>query len=240
MSAAAPDRRLIVALDFAEAREALALAGRLAPSRCAVKVGHELFVRAGPEVVRALRELGFAVFLDLKFHDIPNTAAAACRAGAGLGAWMLTIHAAGGRRMLEAAREALGDVEPRPLLVGVTVLTSLGEADLADLGLAGTPAQSALRLARLVHACGLDGVVCSPEELATLRPALSRPFRLVTPGIRPAGSAAHDQRRVMPPGEAVRRGADHLVVGRPVTRAADPLAALAAIEAELDAGGSAG
>jgi orotidine-5'-phosphate decarboxylase len=227
------EKRIIVALDFPSPREACALAQRLDPDRCGLKVGHELFVRSGPDVVRSLRDLGFAVFLDLKFHDIPNTVAGGCRAGAELGAWLLTVHAAGGRPMMRAAREAVGDGDARPLVVAVTMLTSLAQADLHDVGLTGTPREGALRLAHLAQECGLDGAVCSPRELDVLREALPSPFRLVTPGIRPRGSAAGDQKRVMAPGEAVRRGADHLVIGRPITRAPDPLAALAAIEAEI-------
>ncbi|NIR28801.1 MAG: orotidine-5'-phosphate decarboxylase [Gammaproteobacteria bacterium] len=233
MSTARQGPRVVVALDFPDARDALALARRLNARRCAVKVGHELFVRSGPEVVRSLRELGFRVFLDLKFHDIPNTVAAGCRAAAELGVWLVTVHAAGGRRMLAAALEGVSRTRPRPLVIAVTVLTSLGEADLAEAGFAGAPVDTALRLARLAHACGVDGVVCSPEELEALRGVLPPPFRLITPGIRPRGAALEDQRRVMSAGDAVRRGADHLVIGRPITRAADPLAALGAIEAEI-------
>jgi orotidine-5'-phosphate decarboxylase len=227
--------RLIVALDHARAEDALSLAARLDPGRCRVKVGKELFTRAGPRVVQDLATRGFRVFLDLKFHDIPNTVAGACRAAADLGVWMLNVHAQGGRRMLEAAREALAQAASRPLLVAVTVLTSLGQADLEEIGLAGSPRDNVLRLAGLAHAAGLDGVVCSPQEIRDLRAALSGEFRLVTPGIRPAGADAGDQRRVMTPGQAIAAGADYLVVGRPVTAAPDPMAALAAIEAEIAA-----
>lgn len=233
MSPGRGEPRIIVALDLADVREALALAGRLDARRCAVKVGQELFVRSGPESVRALRDLGLPVFLDLKFHDIPNTVAAGCRAAGELGAWLLTVHAAGGRAMLAAAMEGVSHLRPRPLVVAVTVLTSLGEPDLAEVGQAGPPADAALRLARLAHECGVDGVVCSPEELEALRSELPPPFRLVTPGIRARGAAPEDQKRVMSAGDAVRRGADHLVIGRPITRAPDPLAALADIEAEI-------
>jgi orotidine-5'-phosphate decarboxylase len=229
---------VIVALDYANAADAMALAGRLDPSRCRVKVGKELFTAAGPALVERLVRAGFEVFLDLKYHDIPNTVASACRAAAGLGVWMLNVHALGGRAMLEAARDALGGGAQRPLLIGVTVLTSMGQADLHEVGLDAEPAQLVLRLAGLAHGCGLDGVVCSAQEAHALRTRFPPPFRLVTPGIRPRSAASDDQQRITTPSEAIELGADYLVVGRPITRAADPLAALAAIDAEI-AGASA-
>ena len=232
------DPRVIVALDFANPMHALALADRLDPASCALKVGKELFVIAGPEPVRWMIERGFNVFLDLKFHDIPNTVAQACAAATKLGVWMLNVHAAGGRAMLAAAREAVtkAAAEQRrasPLLIAVTVLTSLADADLRETGVAGTATQQALDLARLVSSCGLDGVVCSAVEAPALRAAQGRGFRLVTPGIRPAGSARDDQARIITPEAAVANGADYLVIGRPITQAADPQAALAAINASL-------
>jgi len=225
--------KIIVALDYADAASAMALVERLDPALCRVKVGKELFTAAGPELVRALAARGFEVFLDLKFHDIPNTVAAACRAAAGLGVWMLNVHASGGRRMLSAAREALLDLPQRPLLIAVTVLTSMSAEDLNETGVAGVPADQVLRLARLTQACKLDGVVCSAQEAALLRADLGADFRLVTPGIRPAGSEAGDQRRVMTPAEALRAGATDLVIGRPITGAADPLAALKQIQSDI-------
>jgi len=225
--------KIIVALDYADAASAMALVERLDPALCRVKVGNELFTAAGPELVRALAARGFEVFLDLKFHDIPNTVAAACRAAAGLGVWMLNVHASGGRRMLSAAREALLDLPQRPLLIAVTVLTSMSAEDLNETGVAGVPADQVLRLARLTQACKLDGVVCSAQEAALLRADLGADFRLVTPGIRPAGSEAGDQRRVMTPAEALRAGATDLVIGRPITGAADPLAALKQIQSDI-------
>ncbi len=225
--------KIIVALDYADAASAMALVERLDPALCRVKVGKELFTAAGPELVRALAARGFEVFLDLKFHDIPNTVAAACRAAAGLGVWMLNVHASGGRRMLSAAREALLDLPQRPLLIAVTVLTSMSAEDLNETGVAGAPADQVLRLARLTQACKLDGVVCSAQEAALLRADLGADFRLVTPGIRPAGSEAGDQRRVMTPAEALRAGATDLVIGRPITGAADPLAALKQIQSDI-------
>jgi orotidine-5'-phosphate decarboxylase len=230
--------RVIVALDFANPMRALGLAERLDPAQCALKVGKEMFVVAGPEPVRWMVARGFRVFLDLKFHDIPNTVAQACAAATRLGVWMLNVHAAGGSAMLVAARDAVVKTAAEegrapPLLIAVTVLTSLGDADLVLTGVPDTAARQAERLARLAAANGLGGVVCSAVEAPVLRRALPRPFKLVTPGIRPAGSAADDQARIITPQAAVANGADYLVVGRPITQAADPLAALAAINASL-------
>jgi len=222
-------RRVIVALDAADADAALALAARLDPRACRVKVGKELFVAAGPAVVEKLHARGFEVFLDLKFHDIPNTVAGACRSAARLGLWMLNVHASGGEAMMRAAREAVDAGAHRPLLIAVTVLTSLADADLARVGFTGSAAENAARLARLAAASGMDGVVCSAEEAPQLRRATGTGFVLVTPGIRMAADARGDQSRVVTPAEAVRRGADYLVIGRPVTGAADPAAALDAI-----------
>jgi len=235
---ASPDPRVIVALDFPEAAPALALADRLDPGACALKVGKELFVGAGPEPVRRMIERGFRVFLDLKFHDIPHTVGQACAAATRLGAWMLNVHAAGGRSMLMAAREGVRRAANErgrspPLLIAVTVLTSLDAADLEEIGLAGGLEAASLRLARLSAECGLDGVVCSAVEAPALRRALGPSFKLVTPGIRPAGSAADDQARVATPEGAVANGADFLVIGRPITQAADPRGALAQINAAL-------
>jgi orotidine-5'-phosphate decarboxylase len=225
--------KIIVALDYADAASALALVEQLDPALCRLKVGKELFTAAGPELVRALVARGFEIFLDLKFHDIPNTVAAACRAAAGLGVWMLNVHASGGRRMMTAAQQALAELPRPPLLIAVTVLTSMSVEDLGEVGVAAAPADQVLRLARLTQACKLDGVVCSAQEAAMLRADLGADFRLVTPGIRPAGADAGDQRRVMTPAEALSAGATDLVIGRPITAAADPLAALKAIQTEI-------
>ena len=226
---------LIVALDFPNAANALALADRLDPAQCRVKVGKQLFTSVGPPIVRALVTRGFAVFLDLKFHDIPNTVAGACRAAADLGCWMINVHAAGGARMLSAARAALGDAPARPMLIAVTVLTSTDEAGLHAVGVAGSVADQVARLAALSAAAGLDGVVCSPREIGLLREQRGADFTLVTPGVRPAASGLDDQVRVATPGAAIAAGAHYLVVGRPITQAPDPLAALAAINAEIAA-----
>lgn len=227
------NRSVIVALDAGEEAAALALAARLDPKLCRVKVGKELFVAAGPSVVARLQERGFEVFLDLKFHDIPNTVAGACRSAARLGVWMLNVHASGGAAMMRAAREAVAGAARPPLLIGVTILTSLGDADLAHLGFAGTAEENVVRLARLARASGLDGVVCSAREAPALRRATDADFALVTPGIRLPGSPADDQSRTVAPLEAVKLGADYLVVGRAITASADPAAALESIRNSL-------
>jgi len=234
MNPSTHDPRVIVALDYANASDALKTVDRLVPELCRLKVGKELFTRSGPELVRELTARGFDVFLDLKFHDIPNTVAQACRAAADLGVWMVNVHAQGGRKMMMAAREALAEYgNERPLLIAVTILTSLDADDLAEVGLQGTPAENVLRLATLTQDCGLDGVVCSPLEAAVLRQRLGGEFRLITPGVRPAGAAQDDQRRVMTPAQAVAAGASYLVIGRPITQAPDPIAALHAINADI-------
>lgn len=226
--------RIIVALDFAEETAALDLVARLDPSRCRLKVGKEMFTRNGPQFVEKLTAKGFDVFLDLKFHDIPNTVAGACRSAADLGVWMVNVHTLGGKRMMEAAREALDKCVSRPLLIGVTILTSMGQEDIAEVGLSGTPADNVERLALLAQNAGLDGVVCSPKEVAMLRQTVRRDFSLVTPGIRPAWAEKGDQTRITTPADAIALGSDYLVIGRPLTAAVDPLEALGRIEAELE------
>lgn len=225
---------IIVALDYPEQAAALNMADRLDPQTCRVKVGKELFTRAGPAVVEALQSRGFDVFLDLKFHDIPNTTASAVRAAAELGVWMVNVHASGGRRMMQAAREVL-DKQPdcQTLLIAVTVLTSMEQADLEDIGVMGEPKQQVWRLAQLTAECGLDGVVCSAQEAQMLRQQLPDNFKLVTPGIRPQDADAGDQRRIMTPLEALRQGSSYLVIGRPITRAEDPAARCRQILNEL-------
>jgi orotidine-5'-phosphate decarboxylase len=225
--------RIIVALDFPDANGALALAGRLDPGLCRVKVGSELYTAAGPSLVEKLQASGFEVFLDLKYHDIPNTVAAACAAAAALGVWMIDVHALGGRSMMEAARAALPESGNRPRLVAVTLLTSVGANDMAEVGLGGSLQAAVLKLARLAQASGLDGVVCSAQEAADLRRECGKNFVLVTPGIRPADAGQDDQARVATPRAAIAGGGDYLVIGRPITRAPDPLAALRAISSEI-------
>ena len=224
---------IIVALDYPDADSAIALAERLSPSLCRLKVGKELFTRAGPALVERLQSLGFDLFLDLKFHDIPNTVAGAVSAAADLGVWMVNVHASGGARMMEAAREAVDACAHRPLLIGVTVLTSLSDDDLASMGYRETAHQRVLRLADMAQDCGLDGVVCSAQEASELRAAHGKDFCLVTPGIRFAGDAAGDQRRVVTPADAIQRGSTYLVIGRSITGADDPLAALERVHTEL-------
>lgn len=225
--------RIIVALDFASSEDALKISGRLDPGLCRVKVGKELFTAAGPSIVEKLMRAGFEVFFDLKFHDIPNTVAQACKAASKLGVWMFNVHAQGGRAMLTAAREALEGANPRPKLVAVTLLTSVGQSDLAELGFTCEPRDLVLRLAALSHACGLDGVVCSAMEAAELRRRFGKEFCLVTPGIRPSGSSQDDQQRATTPRQAIDAGSDYLVIGRPITQAADPQKALEAINREI-------
>jgi len=226
---------IIVALDFAESSKALELLSRLDPQQCRVKIGKELFCRGGPALVEKTVKLGFDVFLDLKFHDIPNTVAQACTAAADLGVWMINVHALGGRKMMEAARAALSSQRKPPLLIAVTVLTSLDVNDLLEIGLAGTPQENVMRLAALAKQAGMDGVVCSPLEASVLRATHGKNFLLVTPGVRPQSAEKGDQKRTMTPAEALRQGADYLVIGRPITAAADPGRTLMSIQGELAA-----
>ncbi len=227
------DPKIIIALDFKDEKTTLALVEQLQPSLCRLKVGKELFVRCGPALVKKLINKGFDVFLDLKFHDIPNTVAAACQAAADMGVWMVNVHASGGRKMMQFAREAIAQSEHQPLLIGVTILTSLSRQDIAEVGLDLEPAEQVLRLATLAQESGLDGVVCSPLEVTMLKQSLGQDFCLVTPGVRPAGADIGDQQRVMTPSQALSAGSDYLVIGRPVTAAADPVAALKLIISEL-------
>lgn len=224
---------VVVALDYAHAADALRLAEQLSPAECRLKVGKELFTAEGPSVVRALQARGFELFLDLKFHDIPNTVAAAVATAADLGVWMVNVHASGGRRMMTAARDRLEQGAYATKLIAVTVLTSMERADLAEVGLDLEPVEQVRRLAALTADCGLHGVVCSAQEAQMLRAAQGDGFLLVTPGIRPADSAAGDQRRIMTPEQAVAAGVSCMVIGRPVTQAADPAAALRAINASI-------
>lgn len=225
---------LIVAIDFPERGAINQLVDQLDPSACRLKIGKELFTRFGPEIVKDFHGKGFEVFLDLKFHDIPNTVAAAVRAAADLGVWMVNVHASGGRSMMVAAREALAEYgNDAPLLTAVTVLTSMSSTDLPEVGVSRDADQQVSLLAGLAAQCGLDGVVCSAWEAATLRQQCGAAFALVTPGIRPAGSGRGDQQRVATPSEAMAKGSHYLVVGRPITRSDNPLAVVRAINQEL-------
>lgn len=228
------DPKVVVALDFDNKSDALSFVDKIQPSECRLKVGKEMFTHFGPEFVKHLTDKGFDVFLDLKFHDIPNTVAKAVKAAADLGVWMVNVHASGGRKMMEKAVDALvpyGD--KAPLLIAVTVLTSMGSEDLLELGITKSPAEQVLALAELTKASGLDGVVCSAWEAESLKKTLGEDFKLITPGIRPAGASTDDQKRIMTPEEAMNVGVDYLVIGRPITKAEDPLAVLKAINASL-------
>ncbi|MEX0334745.1 orotidine-5'-phosphate decarboxylase [Vibrio tubiashii] len=228
------DQKVIVALDYDNQADALAFVDRIDPSSCRLKVGKEMFTLFGPDFVKELHKRGFSVFLDLKFHDIPNTCSKAVRAAAELGVWMVNVHASGGERMMTASREILEPYgKDRPLLIGVTVLTSMEQTDLAGIGLNIAPQEQVIRLANLTKNSGLDGVVCSAQESSMLKSELGKEFKLVTPGIRPAGAAVGDQKRIMTPVDAIQAGSDYLVIGRPITQAADPAAVLSDINATL-------
>lgn len=226
--------RVLVALDYDSRADAMMLVEQLDPELCRLKVGKELFTRTGPQLVADLEALGFDVFLDLKYHDIPNTVASAVRAAAELGVWMVNVHAGGGRRMMEAARQQLSAFDSPPKLIAVTLLTSLSEDDLVELGVTCGAEQRVLELAALAQSSGMDGVVCSAQEAPALRRQCGPDFALVTPGIRLAGDSADDQRRVLTPAAAMESGSDYLVIGRSITGAADPLQALRRVHAELD------
>lgn len=228
------DPKIIVALDFHSQDPALALVDQLDPGKCRLKVGKELFTRSGPELVRALQSRGFDVFLDLKFHDIPNTTSSAVAAAADLGVWMVNVHASGGEKMMVACRERLESFgADKPLLIAVTVLTSMSGDDLAGIGITDSPEVQVSRLATLTRNCGLDGVVCSAQEAPRLKAEQGADFQLITPGIRPLTADKGDQQRIMTPKDALKAGSDYLVIGRPITKADDPLAALEAIHAEV-------
>lgn len=228
------DQRVIVALDYEQQAEALAFVDKIDPNSCRLKVGKEMFTLFGPDFVRELHKRGFSVFLDLKFHDIPNTCSKAVRAAAELGVWMVNVHASGGERMMSASRQIL---EPygndRPLLIAVTVLTSMEQSDLRGIGIDVAPKEHVMRLASLTQNAGLDGVVCSAQEAHMLKSYLGQEFKLVTPGIRPIDSETGDQRRIMTPSEAIKAGSDYLVIGRPITQATRPDEVLKAINDTL-------
>ncbi|TPH12768.1 orotidine-5'-phosphate decarboxylase [Litorilituus lipolyticus] len=229
------DPKVVVALDFGKKSEALSFIDRIEPSDARLKVGKEMFTYFGPEFVKQLTGKGFDVFLDLKFHDIPNTVAKAVTAAADLGVWMVNVHASGGEQMMIKSREALSQFgSEAPLLIAVTVLTSMGQEDLLGLGITKTPAEQVMSLAQLTQKSGLDGVVCSAWEAEQLKLQLGKDFKLITPGIRPAGSSSDDQKRIMTPQQAIDVGVDYLVIGRPITKAADPQAVLQQINHSLN------
>jgi len=225
--------RIIVALDYDNSNSALALADQLNPNQCRLKVGKELFVAAGPQLVKSLSDRGFDVFLDLKFHDIPNTVAKAVSAAADLGVWMTNVHASGGTRMMTAAREAVENHGGDMLLIAVTVLTSMDDSDLQQVGVNSVAKDQVLALANLTKQAGLDGVVCSAQEATHLKQQLGQDFKLITPGIRLADSASNDQRRIVLPAQAIEQGSDYLVIGRPITQAKNPIQMLQKISSSL-------
>lgn len=227
------DPKIVIALDYANPQEALNFAEQLDPSICRLKVGKELFTVAGPSLVEALIAKGFGVFLDLKFHDIPTTVAKACEAASRLGVWMLNVHASGGSAMMEAAREGVERSGQKPILIAVTVLTSMNQQMLNEVGVLGTVSDQVLNLASLTQKSGLDGVVCSAQEAPILRKALGDKFCLVTPGIRPADAALDDQSRVVTPSQALALGSSYLVIGRPITKSNKPLETLIKIHEEI-------
>lgn len=226
--------QILVALDFDQIVPCFALVDQLDPSLCRLKVGKEMFTLFGPLLIEQLQQRGFDVFLDLKFHDIPNTVAKALKAASQLGVWMVNVHASGGQRMLDTAANAMAQSEHKPLLIAVTVLTSMGDGELSEIGIEGDARTQVQRLAELSYQCGLDGVVCSAHEAAMVKSNCAKDFLCVTPGIRPAFAEAGDQRRIMTPVKALAEGADYLVIGRPVTQASDPIRALNTIVSEIN------
>lgn len=226
--------KIIVALDYEKESDALALVDQIDPNLCRLKVGKEMFTTLGMNFVKQLHQRHFDVFLDLKYHDIPNTVARAVRSAADLGVWMVDLHASGGLRMMEEAKRILEPYgKDAPLLIAVTVLTSMEDLDLLQIGINASPMEQVLRLAHLTQRAGLDGVVCSPQEVEILRNACGEDFKLVTPGIRPIGADFGDQRRVMTPTAAIRAGSDYLVIGRPITKADNPAEVLRSINASI-------
>ena len=226
--------KIIVALDYEKESDALALVDQIDPSLCRLKVGKEMFTTLGINFVKQLHQRNFDVFLDLKYHDIPNTVARAVRSAADLGVWMVDLHASGGLRMMEEAKRILEPYgKDAPLLIAVTVLTSMEDLDLLQIGINASLREQVLRLAHLTQRAGLDGVVCSPQEVEILRNACGEEFKLVTPGIRPTGADFGDQRRVMTPTAAIRAGSDYLVIGRPITKADNPVEVLRSINASI-------
>ncbi len=227
------DPKIIVALDYPDEKSALELVDKLDSTLCRLKVGKEMFTFLGPAFIEKLHNRDFQVFLDLKYHDIPNTVARACSVAADLGVWMLNVHALGGRRMMEAAAEAVATRTVKPRLIAVTILTSMSDADLQEMGINQTASCMAVKLASMAKNSGLDGVVCSAQEASSMRQSLGDEFLLVTPGIRPAGSQADDQRRIMTPADAIQAGSSYLVIGRPITQADDPVGILRTLNSEI-------
>lgn len=233
MDANIQDSKVIVALDYANAKEALSLVHQLDPTLCKLKVGKELFTATGPQLIEQLVAKDFKVFLDLKFHDIPNTVAKACEAASNLGVWMLNVHASGGTAMMQSALEGVNKSKHNPYLIAVTVLTSMSQENLTELGVNNSLQTQVIKLASLTQQSGLHGVVCSAMEAEQLRKVTNKDFLLVTPGIRPANASVDDQTRVMTPSTALSKGASYLVIGRPITKAPNPIEALHSIHNEI-------
>ena len=227
------ESKVIVALDYNDEKKALEFVDRVSSNLCRLKVGNELFTSAGPKFVAKLVDKGFKVFLDLKYHDIPNTVSRACEAAADLGVWLVDVHTSGGSVMMSAAAEALSKYRERPYLIGVTVLTSMDSSQLNSIGVTAEPKEQVIRLAKLAKESGLDGVVSSAQEVTLIKTNVAVPFICVTPGIRPAGASIGDQKRIMTPAEAIAAGSDYLVIGRPITQAEDPVKALVDINASI-------
>lgn len=227
------ESKVIVALDYNDEKKALEFVDRVSSNLCRLKVGNELFTSAGPKFVAKLVDRGFKVFLDLKYHDIPNTVSRACEAAADLGVWLVDVHTSGGPVMMSAAAEALSKYRERPYLIGVTVLTSMDSSQLNSIGVTAEPKEQVIRLAKLAKESGLDGVVSSAQEVTLIKTNVAVPFICVTPGIRPAGASIGDQKRIMTPAEAIAAGSDYLVIGRPITQAEDPVKALVDINASI-------
>lgn len=227
------ESKVIVALDYNDEKKALEFVDRVSSNLCRLKVGNELFTSAGPKFVAKLVDKGFKVFLDLKYHDIPNTVSRACEAAADLGVWLVDVHTSGGSVMMSAAAEALSKYRERPYLIGVTVLTSMDSSQLNSIGVTAEPKEQVIRLAKLAKESGLDGVVSSAQEVTLIKTNVAAPFICVTPGIRPAGASIGDQKRIMTPAEAIAAGSDYLVIGRPITQSEDPVKALVDINASI-------
>ena len=227
------DPKIIIALDYSDEKSAIAMVNQLSPELCRIKIGKELFVSCGPQLVEKISKMGFEIFLDLKFHDIPNTVAGACNAAANLGVWMVNVHASGGLKMMQAAREAIEGNSHKPLLIAVTILTSLDNQALSEIGYKNNTQQQVLQLAKLTRHAGLDGVVCSPLEAQQIKSQTNKDFILVTPGVRPKGSDVNDQSRIMTPKQALEAGSNYLVIGRPITASKNPLKALEDISLEI-------
>jgi orotidine-5'-phosphate decarboxylase len=227
------DPKIIIALDYSDEKSAIAMVKQLSPELCRIKIGKELFVSCGPQLVEKISKMGFEIFLDLKFHDIPNTVAGACNAAANLGVWMVNVHASGGLKMMQAAREAIENNSHKPLLIAVTILTSLDNQALSEIGYKNNTQQQVLQLAKLTQHAGLDGIVCSPLEAHQIKSETNKDFILVTPGVRPKGSDVNDQSRIMTPKQALEAGSNYLVIGRPITASENPLKALEEISLEI-------